>query len=96
VPENVLAPLAAATPAAVRAHADRLCAEDVMRRAQRPPLTTIRRRLVRSVHDRAETARWAGTLQERLAVWRTLVDVAHTDTGKLLGARLRQAAGRNP
>ena len=70
VPEKVLARLAAATPAAVRAHAETLTAEDVMRRAQRPPLTTIRRRLARSVHDRAETARWAGTLQERLAVWR--------------------------
>ena len=96
VPENVLAQLAAATPAAVRAHAGTLSAEDVMRRAQRPPLTTIRQRLARSVHDRAETARWAGTRRERWAVWRTLVDVAHSDTGKLLGARLRQAAGRNP
>ncbi len=96
VPEKVLAHLAAATPAAVRAHAGTLSAQDVMRRAQRPPLTTVRRRIARSVHDRAETARWAGTLQERLAVWRTLVDVAHTDTGKLLGTRLRQAAGRNP
>ena len=67
-----------------------------MQRAQRPPLTTIRQRLARSVYERAETARWAGTLRQRLAIWGTLVDVAHTDTGKLLGARLRQAAGRNP
>ena len=96
VPERVLAQLAAATPAAVRAQAGTLSALDVMRRAQRPPLTTVRQRIVRGVHERAETARWAGTLQERLAVWCTLVDVAHTDTGKLLGATLRQAAGRKP
>lgn len=96
VPQNVLAQLAAATPASVRVHAARLSAADVMQRAQRPPLTTIRQRLARSVYERAETARWAGTLRQRLAIWGTLVDVAHTDTGKLLGARLRQAAGRNP
>jgi len=60
-----------------------------------PSLLNRGRINARSVHDRAETARWAGTLPERLAVWGTLIDVAHTDTGKLLGARLRHAAGRN-
>jgi Uncharacterised nucleotidyltransferase len=95
VPAEVLAHLSEATAAGVRAHAESLSTADVMRRTQRPPLTTIRQRLTRSVRERAETARWAGTLPERLAVWRTLVDVAHSDTGKLIGARLRQAAGRN-
>jgi hypothetical protein len=95
VPTNVLARLAATTAVDVRANADRLSADDVMRRTQRPPLVTIRQRLAHSVQERAEAARWAGTPQERLAVWRTLVDVTHTDTGKLIGARLRRAAGRN-
>ena len=91
VPGAIMARLAAATPAAVRAHADGLSAADVMRRAQRPPLTTLRGRLARGMVERAETARWAGTVRQRLAIWGTLVDVVHTDTGKLLGARLRKA-----
>ena len=93
VPGAVMARLAAATPTAVRAHADALSAADVMRRAQRPPLTTLRGRLARGMAERAETARWAGTLRQRLAIWGTLVDVAHTDTGKLLGAKLRRVGG---
>src|SRR5207248_2060562 len=58
VPEGIMARLASAAPMAVRAHADTLSAADVMRRAQRPPLTTLRGRLARGIEERAETARW--------------------------------------
>jgi hypothetical protein len=91
VPVMVLRELAAATPARVRAHAETLSLRDVMRRTQQPPLTTIAQRLQRGAQDRAETARWATTWGEWWNVWRTLLDVAKTDTGKIIGQRIKQA-----
>ncbi len=90
IPEFVLRGLAEHTRAHVRAHAETLSLQDVMHRTQRPPLTTLAQRLQRGIHERRETARWARSIGERAAVWRTLVDVSRTDTARLIGARLRQ------
>jgi putative nucleotidyltransferase-like protein len=93
IPDGVLRDLANATPSHVRAHAETLSIADMMQRTQKPPLTTLAQRLKRGVQDRAETARWAGTFGERLAVWRTLVDVARTDTGQMLGEKIKRTVG---
>ncbi|MBI1800092.1 MAG: nucleotidyltransferase family protein [Chloroflexi bacterium] len=94
VPDDTLAALAAATPPRVRRHAETLSLGDVVRRTQRPPLTTMGQRIRRGFQDRAETARWAATFGEQVAVWRTLVDVARTDTGAMIGKRIKQAADK--
>jgi len=89
IPDEVLRALCADTPTSVRAHAETLSLADAMQRTQRPPLTTLTQRLRRGVQERAETARWASSMSERVAIWRTLVDVGRTDTGQMIGARLR-------
>src|SRR5262249_33557038 len=71
-PPTVLAELRAAAPAGVRAVAERLSVEDVMRRTQKPPLRTVAQRLRRGLSDRAETARWAHSPGEWLRVCWTL------------------------
>jgi len=87
VPAEVIARLGAASPPAVRAAAERLTVQDVMRRTQKPPLRTVSQRLRRGVADRAETARWAHSPAEWLRVWWTLFDVRRTDTWRLLRQR---------
>ncbi len=84
VPPEVLSGLAAASPSNVRAAAESLSLADVLRRTQRPPLRTIPQRLRRGLADRAETARWAHSLDEWLRVWWSLVDVRRTDTWRML------------
>jgi hypothetical protein len=86
-PPEVLARLRAASPSGVRAAAERLSVDDVLRRTQKPPLRTVSQRLRRGVADRAETARWAHSAGERLRVWWTLVDVRRTDTFQILRHR---------
>jgi hypothetical protein len=88
VPEKALALLWASTPANLRDYADGLTVEAVTQRAQRSPLTTMRKRLARGVAERAEASRWATSWQERIAVWRTLLDVSRTDTGRMIAARV--------
>ena len=83
-PAEVLAGLAAASPAGVRAAAATLSASDVMRRTQRAPLRTVGQRLRRGVGDRAETARWAHSAAEWFRIWWTLADVRRTDTWQIL------------
>ena len=84
VPPEVLSALAAASPSNVRAAAESLSLADMLRRTQRPPLRTIPQRLRRGLADRAETARWAHSLDEWLRVWWSLVDVRRTDTWRML------------
>lgn len=83
VPPEVLAALAAASPANVRRAAEGLSLEQVMRRTQQAPLRTLRQRLSRGVADRAETARWAHSPAEAMRIWWTLLDVTRTDTFRL-------------
>lgn len=88
VPPEVLAALAAASPARVRRAAEGLSLAQVMRRTQQAPLHSVRQRLQRGVADRAETARWARSPAEALRIWWTLVDVTRTDTWRMtVGAK---------
>lgn len=89
VPAAVLDQLHDACPAALARRIQRMGLEEVMQQTQRPPLVTIPQRLARGVSDRRETARWAAGLSGQWAVWRTAIDVGRTDTGKLLGSKLR-------
>jgi hypothetical protein len=83
VPPEVLAALAAASPAGVRRAAEGLSLDRVMRRTQQAPLRTLSQRLRRGVADRAETARWAHSPAEAVRIWGTLLDVTRTDTFRL-------------
>lgn len=90
IPESALTDLAKTTPSRIRAHAETLSLRNVMERTQKPPLHGLADRIRRGVRDRAETARWANTWREQLHIWRTLIDVAHTDTGRLIGERIKR------
>ncbi|MEZ4771344.1 MAG: nucleotidyltransferase family protein [Caldilineales bacterium] len=68
---------------------ERMGLDEVVQQTQRPPLVTIRQRLARGISDRREAARWAPDVAGKWAVWRTAIDIGRTDTGKLLGDRLR-------
>jgi hypothetical protein len=89
VPDGVLDSLNAACPAALARRIEAMGLPDVMQQTQRPPLVTIRQRLARGLADRRDTARWATSWQGRWGVWRTAMDIGRTDTGKLIGERLR-------
>jgi hypothetical protein len=89
VPPEVLTQLRAQTPRRLARRIERMGIDDVMQLTQRPPLVTIPQRLARGVSDRWATAAWASGLSGKWAVWRTAVDIGRTDTGKLIGARLR-------
>jgi hypothetical protein len=91
IPIVVLSDLASATPAHVRAHAETFSLHDLMERTQKPPLATIMQRLQRGVQDRTEATHWATTWSEQWNVWRTLLDVTKTDTGKIIVAKLKRA-----
>ena len=90
ISDDALCALGRATPARVRAHAETLSLDDVLRRTQRPPLTTLAQRIRRGLVERAECDRWAATPAQRAAIWGTLVDMRRTDTGQSIGARLRE------
>lgn len=92
-PVEMLADLRAACPPGLASDIDGLTLAGVMQQTQKPPLITVRQRLARGIADRRETARWATTWQGKWAVWRTAVDVGRTDTGKLIGQRLRSRLG---
>ncbi len=89
VPASVLTDLAKATPAALRQRIAALSLEDVLKRTQQKPLTTVRQRLARGLADRAETASWAPDWRGRWQVWGTAFNVLATDTGQML-------LGKNP
>lgn len=92
VPPDVLARLHAACPPSMARRIDRMGLADVVQQTQRPPLLTIRQRLARGVSDRRATALWAANAAGKWAVWRTAMDVGRTDTGKLIGDRIRRAS----
>lgn len=93
VPPEALRTLRQLCPARLAALIDGLGLAEVMQQTQRPPLTTVRQRLLRGLQDRRDTARWATTWQGKWAVWRTALAVGHTDTGRLIGEQLRVRLG---
>ena len=89
IPGVTLNSLASACLPAQAQRIQRMGLDDVVQQTQRPPLVTIRQRLGRGVSDRREAAQWASDVAGKWAVWRTAIDIGRTDTGKLLGDRLR-------
>jgi hypothetical protein len=88
IPAPVLESLAAGCPPNLRAQAERLSLSDVLRRTQRAPVIKLRQRLAHGLAERLEVARWAPTLGAKWQVWRTALDVARTDTGRLIAQRI--------
>ncbi len=88
IPDSALKSLAAQCPPVLRAQAERLTLAEVVRRTQRAPVISLRQRLAHGLAERLEVARWAPTLGAKWQVWRTALDVAHTDTGRLLAQRI--------
>jgi hypothetical protein len=84
VPEAALNALAEATPRPLQRRIVALELPDLMRRSQQTPLVTIRQRIGRGLADRAETARWAASWQDRWRVWRTAFQIGRSDTGRLI------------
>ncbi len=91
IPGVTLNSLASACLPAQAQRIQRMGLDDVVQQTQRPPLVTIRQRLGRGVSDRREAAQWASDVAGKWAVWRTAIDIGRTDTGKLLGDKLRGA-----
>ncbi len=92
VPADVMQRLAGATPAKLRDHIATLGLSDILKRSQQKPVQTLTDRIKRGVEDRAATAQWSADFRSKLAVWRTLIDVFKTDTGRmLLGKQLKTA-----
>src|SRR5262249_55176809 len=89
VPPVILEQLARACPPGVRHYAETITLQNLAARTQRPPVTTLAQRLQRGVQDRAEVAHWTTSLQDQWHVWKTLLDVAKTDTGAMLIDRMR-------
>lgn len=92
LPPDALSALRQSCPARLANAIDDLGLADLMEQTQRPPLRTVRQRLVRGVQDRRDTARWATSWHDKWAVWRTALAVGRTDTGKLIAQRLRGTA----
>ena len=84
VPASALDSLAQATPTPLRRRIAALGLPDVLKRTQQKPLTSIFQRLRRGLADRAETASWAPDRRGQWQVWQTALDIAKTDTGRLL------------
>ncbi len=93
IPRAVLERLERACPAHVRAYARTLTLAEVAARTQRPPVTGLTQRIRRGWQDRREVAHWASSLTDQWRVWRTMIDVAHSDTGELIARRLRATLG---
>lgn len=89
IPRSVLQQLARACPQRVRAYANTITLTNVAARTQRAPVIGIGQRLRRGWQDRVEVARWASSPTDQWRVWRTMLDVANTDTGELIAGRLR-------
>ena len=96
IPAPVMAQLQTACPPGLARRIQAMGLTDVMQQTQRPPLITLRQRLARGVVDRRDTAQWATTWQGKWAVWQTAIDFGRTDTGRLIGERLRLGLGRAP
>lgn len=96
LPDGVLTQLQTDCPVTLARHIQAMGLPDVMQQTQRPPLLTVRQRLTRGISDRRQTALWATTWQGKWAVWQTAVDIGRTDTGKLIGERVRTRLGLAP
>jgi hypothetical protein len=83
-PMETIEQLARRTPDRLRQRIQQLGLIDVLRRTQQKPFTSILQRIRRGFHDRAETARWAQDARSRWQVWRTMLNVFKTDTGRML------------
>ena len=87
VSAETLAELERLTPSRLAQRIHRLGLADILRRTQQKPITTLGERLRRGLSDRAETARWAPDWRGRWQVWRTALQPARSDTGRLLLGR---------
>ncbi len=96
VPVDVLFQLRTACPTGLARRIRAMHLSDVMQQTQRPPLITVGQRLKRGLADRRTTAQWATTWRGKWAVWHTAIDIGRTDTGRLIGERLRIRSGRAP
>ncbi|MGB1251859.1 MAG: nucleotidyltransferase domain-containing protein [Candidatus Promineifilaceae bacterium] len=91
VSAETLTQLREATPPRLQEHIAQLGLRDILKRSQQKPVQTLSDRIQRGYQDRAATALWASDLNSRWQVWRTLVDVTKTDTGRmLLGQKAKQ------
>ncbi len=90
VPTDALQRLADATPAKLRDHIATLGLTDILKRSQQKPVQTLSDRIKRGVEDRAATAQWSADFRSKIAVWRTLIDVFKTDTGRMLLGKERK------
>lgn len=84
IPAEPCQTLRQATPRSLAKRIANLSLDDVLRRSQQKPLTTIPQRIQRGLQDRAETARWAPNWRGRWQVWRTALKIGQTDTGRML------------
>jgi hypothetical protein len=91
IPEAALQDLARVCSARVRAYAETITIANVAARTQRAPVTTFPQRLQRGWQERVEAARWAASPVDQWRIWRTMLDVANTDTGELVTRRVRGA-----
>ena len=84
VPQEVCERLATVTPPALRKRIEAMTLADLLQRSQQKPISSLKDRLRRGVADRSETARWAATTQQKIAIWRSAMQPFKTDTGRLL------------
>ena len=90
IPDSVFVTLSSATPAPLCRRISTLGLSNILKRTQQKPLTSIAQRLQRGLADRAETASWAADWKGRWQVWQTALNIANTDTGRmLLGRKLK-------
>jgi hypothetical protein len=84
VPAFVRNALSRHTPQSLRDHIENLNLNDVLRRTQQKPITSMGDRLKRGIADRAETAKWASDIQGKWQVWKTALNITKTDAGQML------------
>lgn len=90
IPDAVFTALSSATPDPLCRRISTLGLPDILKRTQQKPLTSIAQRIQRGLADRAETASWAADWKGRWQVWQTALNIANTDTGRmLLGRKLK-------
>ncbi len=87
VPKPIMQALSKQTSAGFRSYIDAFDLTKVLSRTQQSPLNTTMQRLRRGVDDRLETARWAPTLPQKIAVWQTAFQILRSDTGRQLLGR---------
>jgi hypothetical protein len=88
VPPGVLSALAQGTPTRLRRYIETLDLKAVMERTQQEPWNSTWQRIVHGLRARAETARWAPDRRSRWRVWRTVLHVMRSDTGRMLLQKL--------